>query len=76
MLHIAKLAIFSGLHKFSKKNFETVDLEDAAISDFAHLAGVEQLDVVTTNQRDGSFANQKPKTNQNRPFGLWFEAGA
>lgn len=49
MLHIAKLAIFSGLHKFSKKNFETVDLEDAAISDFAHLAGVEQLDVAPTS---------------------------
>ena len=27
---------------------------------------------VKTNQRDGSFANQKPKTNQkNRPFGLY-----
>ena len=35
------------MHKL-KKNFESVDAEDAAISDFAHFAGREDFDVAPT----------------------------
>ena len=41
-LIIAKLRIFSGI---SKKNFEVVDAEDAAVADFAALAGGKYLNV-------------------------------
>lgn len=41
-LIIAKLRIFSGI---SKKYFEVVDAEDAAVADFAALAGGQYLDI-------------------------------
>lgn len=41
----AKLRIFGGI---SKENFQTVNAEDAAVADFSHLAGLEQLDIAPT----------------------------
>ena len=38
----AKLRIFGGI---SKENFQTVNAENAAVAYFAHLAGLEQLDI-------------------------------
>lgn len=47
MFHIAKLRIFSGICVtiWLQKYFEVIDLEDAAVADFATFAGGKQLDI-------------------------------
>ena len=47
MFHIAKLRIFIGICVtiLLQKYFKVIDTEDAAVADFAALAGGEQLHV-------------------------------